>query len=69
MERREFISLSGYGILGLCAIPSPMQKLYASKSMKAKDLQIYLRSLIEVDEPSVDQIIVGDPETIIQMII
>jgi putative NIF3 family GTP cyclohydrolase 1 type 2 len=33
--------------------------------MKAKDLNAHLRSLIAVDEPSVDRIVFGDPDTVV----
>jgi putative NIF3 family GTP cyclohydrolase 1 type 2 len=33
--------------------------------MKAKDLNAYLRSLVAVDEPSVDRIVFGDPDTLV----
>ncbi len=36
--------------------------------MTANELNAYLRSLVEVDEPSVDKIIVGDPDTVISKI-
>jgi hypothetical protein len=36
--------------------------------MKAKDLNAYLRSLIAVEEPSVDRVVFGDPETVVARI-
>ena len=39
-----------------------------SKKMTAEDINAYLRSLTEVNEPSVDRIIIGNPETKIKKI-
>ena len=36
--------------------------------MTASSLNAYLRGLVEVDEPSVDKIIIGDPETVVKKI-
>ena len=36
-----------------------------SETLTATALNTHLRSLVEVDEPSVDKIIIGDPETVV----
>lgn len=36
------------------------------KNLRAKELNAWLRSLHEVPEPSVDRVIVGDPETVVR---
>ncbi len=43
-------------------IANAQPKSLKGKPMKAIDIQNYLRSLCEVDEPSVDRVIIGDPE-------
>jgi putative NIF3 family GTP cyclohydrolase 1 type 2 len=67
MKRRKFVSTAGLGALGATlsanhlraekSIPGGMKKLTAA------DINNYLRSLIDVEEPSVDKIIIGDPST------
>jgi len=67
MKRRKFVSTAGLGTLGASmtfsnvlaneSIPTGM------KNLTAEDVNKYLRSLIEVKEPSVDKIIIGDPVT------
>lgn len=37
----------------------------SSETLTATALNAHLRSLVEVDEPSVDKIIIGDPETLV----
>jgi hypothetical protein len=71
MERRRFIHLAGLASAGTLipdpaasrssgaaasARPSPAAKL------RAKDVNAHLRSLVPVTEPSVDRIVIGDPE-------
>jgi putative NIF3 family GTP cyclohydrolase 1 type 2 len=43
--------------------PGPATRLATPGPLRAKDVAAYLRSLEEVAEPSVDRIVVGDPET------
>ncbi len=38
------------------------------QTLTARELNTYLRSLVEVDEPSVDKIIIGDPHTVVKKI-
>jgi len=65
MKRRDFICTAGPTALGLSMLPGALIAKHNSSKMTARDLNTYLRSLVEVDEPSVDKIIVGDPDTII----
>ena len=72
MKRRKFVTTAGLGTLGASlaaknlladrSIPIPMKKLTAA------DVNNHLRSLIEVAEPSVDKIIIGDPGTPVRKI-
>ena len=68
MNRRHFLSISGSSTIGLSLFSSALFAHHNAIDMKAKDLNAYLRSLVEVNEPSVDKIIVGDPETVISKI-
>ena len=63
MIRREFVKRSGFTALGLGILPSNLFPDWTKSSMTANDLNNYLRSLVEVEEPSVDKVIVGDPDT------
>lgn len=54
--------------MGLGILPGALFAENHSSNMTASELNAYLRSLIEVDEPSVDKVIVGDPETKISKI-
>jgi len=63
--------------LGTLGISLSLGNMFASENMPtfpgkknvtAEDINLYLRSLCEVNEPSVDRIIVGDPETIVKKI-
>ena len=49
--------------IGLSAFPDALFALSHAGIKTAGELNTYLRSLIEVDEPSVDKVIVGDPHT------
>ncbi len=68
MDRRKFLSVSGSSTLGLSFFSGTLFASQNAGNMKAKELNAYLRSLVEVTEPSVDKIIVGDPETVISKI-
>ena len=64
MKRREFIvtgSLASMA-LGLDAMA------FSTGIETAGDLQDYLRSIYRVNEPSVDRIIIGDPDTKIKKV-
>jgi len=71
MKRRTFIGLAGAASAGAfmtgTGAASSARTLAdpraTAKPLLAKDVAAYLRSLAEVDEPSVDRIVVGDPET------
>ena len=67
MKRKEFIGLAAPAAIGLSVFPDT---LFAKGPgvVNARDLNAYLRSLIEVNEPSVDKVIVGDPDTKISKI-
>lgn len=59
MRRRDFIVTTGLASMSLSSLAS-----FAGKEIiTANDLQKYLRGLCQVKEPSVDRIIIGDPET------
>jgi putative NIF3 family GTP cyclohydrolase 1 type 2 len=68
MKRKEFIQKTGSAALGMGLIPSSFFAMNRSETMTAAELNSYLRSLVSVDEPSVDKIIIGDPETVIRKI-
>lgn len=67
MKRRKFVSTAGLGALGASLAVNGVQANQSSttkvKMKTADDVNKYLRSLIEVEEPSVDKIIIGDPST------
>lgn len=64
MKRRNF--LINTGLASVAVGFTPYYKI--DKIETAQDLQNYLRSLTEVDEPSVDRIVIGDPNTKIKKI-
>jgi len=68
MKRKEFIGLAAPAAIGLSTFPDALFARSRAKVETAGDLNAYLRSLIEVDEPSVDKVIVGDPDTPISKI-
>lgn len=59
MRRRDFIKTTSLASMSLSIYPVNMEK----DMRTAGDLQKYLRSLYFVREPSVDRIIIGDPDT------
>lgn len=70
MERRRFIRLVGLGSAGTLFAGPVADRLGRTDkeartpaALKAKDVNAHLRSLVPVDEPSVDRIVIGDPET------
>lgn len=74
MDRRNFVVSAG---LGAVYATFPASKMFAAegtpvnegeKSLTAGDVNRYLRSLCEVSEPSVDRIIIGDPDTPVKKI-
>lgn len=67
MKRRKFVSTAGLGALGagitMNDVLANKSNFRGMKKLTAADVNKYLRSLIDVAEPSVDKIIIGDPET------
>lgn len=63
MNRKNFIQLAAFGTTNALFNKNPISLSKSRKKLIAKDVQDYLRSLIEVEEPSVDRIIIGDPNT------
>lgn len=59
MRRRDFIKTTGLASMSLSSFPMNMEV----EIITAGELQKYLRSLYSVREPSVDRIIIGDPDT------
>jgi hypothetical protein len=67
MKRRNFIisaSIASLGTMALRVEGSARER----KIRTAQDVQDYLRSLYAVGEPSVDRIVIGDPETTIRKV-
>ena len=63
MNRRKFVRMTGLGTAGTMLYSSGISNCKMDKIITAEDLNIYLRSIIEVDEPSVDRFVIGDPKT------
>jgi len=65
MKRREFVHIAGIGAVGTTLTVKGLAGKQREKGapLKARDVQNYLRSLCPVDEPSVDRVIIGDPDT------
>ncbi len=62
MKRRTFIGLAGAASAGaFLAGAGPSVPDAAASPLLVKDVAGYLRSLVAVDEPSVDRIVIGDP--------
>ena len=59
MKRRDFIITTGLASMSLGISPRNIE----IEITTAGDLQKYLRSLYTINEPSVDRIIIGDPDT------
>jgi putative NIF3 family GTP cyclohydrolase 1 type 2 len=68
MKRKEFIGLAAPAAIGLSTFPNALFAKSPTGIKTSRDLNAYLRSLIEVNEPSVDKVIVGDPDTPISKI-
>jgi len=72
MKRRKFVNTVGLGALGtgitMNNLLAKNSTLNGKKKLTAEDVNKYLRSLIDVEEPSVDKIIIGDPETTVNKI-
>jgi putative NIF3 family GTP cyclohydrolase 1 type 2 len=65
MKRRDFILAAGLGSVSFTINP---ELLIAREIKTAEDLNKFLRSIHNVREPSVDRIIIGDPDTIIKKV-
>ncbi|MBP1770811.1 MAG: hypothetical protein H6P96_1429, partial [Candidatus Aminicenantes bacterium] len=72
MERRRFIHLAGIASAGTIIPaaagrpllrPSVTAPFAGAAKLTAKDVAAHLRSIVPVDEPSVDRIVIGDPGT------
>ncbi len=71
MRRRRFIELAGSASAGAfmagtgaaSLAGAPAASRIRAKPLLAKDVAAYLRSLAGVEEPSVDRIVIGDPDT------
>jgi len=68
MKRKEFIGVTAGAAIGMSAFPEALFAKGHAGIKTAAELNAYLRSLIEVDEPSVDKVIVGNPDTPISKI-
>lgn len=62
MKRRDFIIRSSLVSLGSVSLGLQANSLKRG-ILTAADMQDYLRSLHQVSEPSVDRIVIGDPQT------
>ena len=62
MKRKEFIGMAAPAAIGLSAFPDALFAKSHTRIETAGELNAYLRSLIEVDEPSVDKVIAGDSD-------
>ncbi|MBN1224183.1 MAG: Nif3-like dinuclear metal center hexameric protein [Candidatus Aminicenantes bacterium] len=65
MNRRKFIQVSGSFALGSAVYTRKGISRNRSVPLKALDVNKYLRSLCPVSEPTVDRIVIGDPETVV----
>jgi hypothetical protein len=68
MNRRSFMRTTAIGAAGTVLSSSSAINCKAGTRMTAGDLNAYLKSIIEVDEPSVDRIVIGDPNTAVSRI-
>lgn len=72
MRRRKFIGTAGLGAFGAGMVLKDLRAGQPDrmdmKKLTAEDLNNYLRTLIDVTEPSVDKIIIGDPGTRVRKI-
>lgn len=64
MKRRDFIRTTSLASMSLSVIPV----INENDIITAGDLQKYLRSLYSVSEPSVDRIVIGNPDTKIKKV-
>jgi putative NIF3 family GTP cyclohydrolase 1 type 2 len=62
MERRKFIRLTGAGSAGILLASPRLSGSGYQKTLTVRDINTHLRSLIDVNEPSVDRIVIGNPD-------
>lgn len=65
MKRRKFIKAAGSITLGTAMFSRDGISRNRPPSLKAADVNSYLRSLCPVSEPSCDRVIVGDPQMVV----
>jgi hypothetical protein len=65
MERRRFIHLAGMAAATPLMWPRGKGWSQGGATFTARDVAAFLRSMTEVAEPSVDRIVIGDPETVV----
>ncbi len=65
MYRRDFMYKTSLASISLSMMPTAK---FTKPVITAQDLQDYLRNILEVPEPSVDRIIIGDPSTKIKKV-
>ena len=72
MDRRKFLSLAGTSSLSLALAENLFAEMDLAsikiENLTAKEINNYLRSLWKVPKPSVDRIIIGNPDTIVKKI-
>jgi putative NIF3 family GTP cyclohydrolase 1 type 2 len=69
MRRRTFLGATGLVASSPRALAAAAREPSDPRSpMKTRDLNAYLRARIAVEEPSVDRITFGDPETVVRRI-
>jgi len=68
MERRDFLKIAGIGTAGAVLSASSAYSFKKKGKLTAKDIHNHLRSLVEVNEPSVDRFIIGNPEAEVKKI-
>jgi putative NIF3 family GTP cyclohydrolase 1 type 2 len=68
MERRDFLKMSGAGSAGVFVAGAGFVLPINKKEITVQDVNSYLRSIIEVREPSVDRIIIGNPDRSVKKI-
>jgi putative NIF3 family GTP cyclohydrolase 1 type 2 len=75
MNRKHFIKMSALVAVGNSINGKPtanffhdIQNPHDRKPETAYDIDVFLKSLVEIEHPSVDRIIIGDPQTTIRKI-
>ena len=72
MKRRQFIQRAGlfstgslFSLEGLKAFSQELPSPPKGHDLRAKDVNAYLKTMSPVSQPSVDRIVIGDPETVV----